>query len=51
MGHVACVAGAKGGCIASVELAIESYEKAFERDPEMDSAIEGLKRLKTASEN
>jgi len=30
-----------------VELAIESYEKVLERDPEMDSAIEGLKRLKT----
>jgi tetratricopeptide (TPR) repeat protein len=29
-----------------VELAIESYEKALERDPEMPSAIEGLKRLK-----
>jgi len=27
------------------ELAIESYEKALERDPEMASAIEGLKRL------
>ena len=34
-----------------VELAIESYEKALERDPEMPSAIEGLKRLRTASEN
>jgi cyclase len=29
-----------------VELAIESYGKALERDPEMPSAIEGLKRLK-----
>jgi cyclase len=30
-----------------VELAIEAYEKALERDPTMPSAIEGLKRLKT----
>jgi len=30
-----------------IELAIESYEKALERDPEMDSAIDGLKRLRT----
>jgi len=30
-----------------VELAIEAYEKALERDPEMSSAIEGLKRLKS----
>ena len=29
-----------------VELAIESYEKALEIDPEISSAIEGLKRLK-----
>lgn len=29
-----------------VELAIESYEKALEREPEMTSAMEGLKRLK-----
>ena len=29
-----------------VELAIESYEKALERDPEMPSAIEALKRLR-----
>ena len=29
-----------------VEPAIESYEKALERDPEMPSAMEGLKRLK-----
>ena len=29
-----------------VELAIESYEKALEIDPEVPSAIEGLKRLK-----
>jgi cyclase len=29
-----------------VELAIQSYEKALERDPEMPSAIEALKRLK-----
>ena len=29
-----------------VALAIQSYEKALERDPEMPSAIEGLKRLK-----
>ena len=34
-----------------VELAIESYEKALERDPKMSSAIEGLERLRTASEN
>ena len=34
-----------------VELAIESYEKALERDPELDSALEGLKRLKAASKN
>ena len=31
-----------------VELAIEAYEKALERDPEMFSAVEGLKRLKSA---
>ena len=30
-----------------LELAIEAYEKALERDPKMPSAIEGLKRLKT----
>ena len=29
-----------------VELAIESYERALEIDPEVPSAIEGLKRLK-----
>lgn len=29
-----------------VKLAIEAYEKALERNPEMPSAIEGLKRLK-----
>ena len=29
-----------------VALAIQSYEKALERDPKMPSAIEGLKRLK-----
>ena len=29
-----------------IELAIEAYEKALERDPEMPSAIDGLKRLK-----
>ena len=29
-----------------VELAIECYEQALEREPEMSSAIEGLKRLK-----
>ena len=29
-----------------VDLAIESYQKALEVDPEMPSAIEGLKRLK-----
>jgi tetratricopeptide (TPR) repeat protein len=31
-----------------VELAIQSYKKALEREPEMASAIEGLKRLKPA---
>jgi len=31
-----------------IELAIESYEKALERDPEMGSALDGLKRLRTA---
>jgi cyclase len=31
-----------------VQLAIEAYEKALEQDPEMVSAIEGLKRLKPA---
>jgi len=30
-----------------IKLAIESYEKALERDPEMPSAIEALKRLRT----
>jgi len=34
-----------------VALAIESYEKALEREPGMDSAIEGLNRLKTVNEN
>jgi hypothetical protein len=29
-----------------VELAIEAYEKALEREPEMASAIEGLERLR-----
>ena len=29
-----------------VELAIESYEKALERNPDMPSAVEALKRLK-----
>ena len=29
-----------------VALAIESYEKALERDPNIPSAIEALKRLK-----
>ena len=29
-----------------IELAIEAYEKALDRDPEMPSAIDGLKRLK-----
>jgi tetratricopeptide (TPR) repeat protein len=29
-----------------VELAIEAYEKALERDPELTSALEGLERLK-----
>ena len=32
---------------AHVELAIEAYEKALEKDPELDSALEGLKRLRT----
>jgi len=30
-----------------IELAIESYEKALERDPEMDSALEALEQLRT----
>jgi cytochrome c-type biogenesis protein CcmH/NrfG len=30
-----------------MDLAIEAYEKALERDPEMSSAIEALKRLKS----
>jgi len=30
-----------------IELAIEAYRKALERDPEMPSAIDGLKRLKS----
>jgi len=34
-----------------VALALESYEKVLERDPGMDSAIEGLNRLKTVNEN
>ena len=32
--------------IGDVEHAIQSYKKALERNPEMPSAIEGLKRLK-----
>ena len=34
-----------------VELAIESYEKVLELNPEIPSAIEALKRLKAAEEN
>ena len=34
-----------------VELAIEAYKKALERDPEMSSAIEGLERLRAANKN
>jgi len=30
-----------------IELAIESYEKALDRDPEMDSALEALEQLRT----
>ena len=33
-----------------VALAIESYEKALEINPDMPSAIEALKRLRSAGE-
>ena len=34
-----------------VELAIEAYEKALERNPEMPSSIEALKKLKAENED
>jgi glyoxylase-like metal-dependent hydrolase (beta-lactamase superfamily II) len=37
--------------IGEVELAIQAYEKVLEREPEMTSALEALKRLRDATEN
>jgi glyoxylase-like metal-dependent hydrolase (beta-lactamase superfamily II) len=37
--------------IGEIELAIEAYEKALERDPEIPSAIEALEKLKAVHED